>query len=193
MVSLSTLLVAQRSMEKSQIHGKVTNPWKSSFIKKRIKQFCNSVWKRSCFPHLAFAQLLRALISNLNIMLLKLIFFNWGRWNIISVELQMALEHHVLNKLPTNTVQMAQSLSTFITTNKNDVQYREEYSSTDIPGILFTAPVPGTLHNAGGSLRSNNTEDTTTHSCNVELMVRMYSNQTSAVSSHVKQKIFFFL
>lgn len=139
------------------------------------------------FPRLAFAQLLKALISNLNIMLLKLIFFfNWGRWNIISVELQIALEHHVLNKLPTNIVQMAQSLSTFITIKKNDVQYSEKYSSTEIPGILFTAPVPGTL-------RSSNTKDTTTHSCNSKLMVRMYNNQTSAVSSHVKQKIFFFL
>lgn len=106
--------------------------------------------------------------------------------------LQIALEHHVLNKLPTNTVQMAQSLSTFITTKKNDVQYSEEYSSTEIPGILFTAPVPGALHDAGGSLRSNNTEDTTTHSCNSKLMVRMYNIQTSSVSSHVKQKILFF-
>lgn len=48
MFSLNTLLVTQRSTEKSQIHGKVTNPWKSSFIKK--KQLCNSVWERSCFP-----------------------------------------------------------------------------------------------------------------------------------------------
>lgn len=72
-------------------------------------------------------------------MLLEIIFFNWGRWNIISVELQMALEHNVLNKLPTNIVQMEHSLSTLTTTNKNDVQYTEELFSKQFPGLAFTA------------------------------------------------------
>lgn len=61
----------------SEIHRR------SASFKKGSSSFVTSVWKGSYFPDLAFAQLLRALFSNLNIMLLKLIFFNWGRWNII--------------------------------------------------------------------------------------------------------------
>lgn len=48
-------------------------------------------------------------------------------------------EHNVLNKLPTNIVQMEHSLSTLTTTNKNDVQYTEELFSKQFPGITFTA------------------------------------------------------
>lgn len=124
--------LTQKSMEKSETHGRAAS------LKERISSYVSSVWKGSCFPHLAFAQLLRALLSNLNIMLLKLVFFNWGRWNIISVELQITLEHNILNKLPTNTAERAQSLSPFTPTNKNDVQYTGELFSTEIPGITCT-------------------------------------------------------
>lgn len=81
-------------------------------------------------------------------MLLKLIFFNWGRWNIIPAELQIALEHGVLHKLPINTVQTAQDLPIFIIINKNDVQYIEGLFNTEIPANTFTVQswnMPGTL------------------------------------------------
>lgn len=56
----------------------------------------------------------------------------------MSVELQRALEHNAFNKLPTTIVQMVHSLSTFITTNKNDVQHSKELCNKQLPGITFT-------------------------------------------------------
>lgn len=75
------------------------------FVEEQLQKvscsYATTAWKGSHLPNLAFVQLLRALLSNHNIMLLEIKLFNWRKWNIISAELHIAPEHNVLNFQPT--------------------------------------------------------------------------------------------